>query len=162
MRGVGSGFGELTWRGVHCGDTGEEIPGEAVAACRGGGVGPVAGDHVVDCSHVDTVLGEVSVYVACGAFNGVVWKMRGTYVRYGDEKRENHWGDPVHVRRPQARPGKAEEADCFEWGNWEQLCQWCLEVSDEIGAAHSIRASRAEPLAVGHLGPSRVSACAYG
>lgn len=44
-------------RGVHGGDAGQEVAREAVAAGRGGGVGAVGGHHVVDCCHVDRVLG---------------------------------------------------------------------------------------------------------
>ena len=37
-------------------NTGEEVTRPAVAACCGGGVGTVGGDHVVDCGHVDGVV----------------------------------------------------------------------------------------------------------
>ena len=39
-------------------DTSKEVTRPAVAACRGGGVRSVGGDHVVDCGHVDGVVGN--------------------------------------------------------------------------------------------------------
>ena len=46
----------LTRDRVHRGDAREEVAREAVAARRGGGIGPVRLDHVVDRGHVDGVL----------------------------------------------------------------------------------------------------------
>lgn len=37
---------------------GEEVARPAVAAGGGRGVGPVGADHVVDCGHVDAVVGD--------------------------------------------------------------------------------------------------------
>lgn len=59
--------------GIHGRDAGEEVSSEGVATCRGGGVWAVGGDHVVDCGHVDGVVG--------GA----------------DEQGEDHGRDPVDV-----------------------------------------------------------------
>ena len=82
---------------VHGRDAGEEVAGERVAAGRGGGVGSVGGDHVVDRGHVDGVVG--------GA----------------DEHGEDHGGDPVDVVcRSQAGPGEAEEPDRFEGSEVEK------------------------------------------
>ena len=45
-------------RGGNGENTGEEVARPAVAACCGGGVGPVGGDHVVNCGHIDGVVSD--------------------------------------------------------------------------------------------------------
>ncbi len=78
-------------RRIHGRYAGEEVTGERVAACCGGGVWPVRGNHVVDGGHVDCVVGSA------------------------DEHGEDHGGDPVDVVcRSQAGPGETEEPDGFE------------------------------------------------
>ena len=41
-------------------DPGEKVAGPAVATGCGGGVGPVGSNHVVDCGHVDCVVGDAN------------------------------------------------------------------------------------------------------
>ena len=48
--------GILTWSGVHGSYTGKEISSQCVATGGGGGIRSVAGNHIVDCSHINTIL----------------------------------------------------------------------------------------------------------
>lgn len=60
----GSGDGE---------DAGEEVARPAVAAGGGGGVGAVGGNHVVDCGHVDGVVGDADDGCEDGGADPVEW-----------------------------------------------------------------------------------------
>ena len=67
-------------------DAGEEVARPTVAASCGGGVGSVGGDHVVDCGHIDGVVGDA------------------------DDGSEDRGADPVEGRAG-ASPCEADETD---------------------------------------------------
>lgn len=76
--------------GVDGGDAGEEVTAETVAACGTGSVRTVSGDHVVNSSHVDRIVGDA------------------------DHAREDFRSNPVYVRRTKRTPRIPEEADGFK------------------------------------------------
>ena len=66
--------------GVHGGHAGEEVTGHAVAACGGGRVRTVGGDHVVDGGHVDAEIGDANDSRkdhGCDPGNAVAWAQGG-------------------------------------------------------------------------------------
>lgn len=107
----GRAEGRRTGNGVHRGDACKEVAREAVATRRGGGVGPIRLDHVVDCGHVDSVLGGSTL----SSYRG---RQSGTYIGYGDHRCEDHGCDPWDVRGARARPREAKQTDRFERGRW--------------------------------------------
>lgn len=60
-------------RGGNGENAGEEVARPAVAACCGGGVGSVGGDHVVDCGHIDGVVGDADDSSENRGANPVDW-----------------------------------------------------------------------------------------
>ena len=102
---------------VDRGDTGEEVTTEAVATSSTRGVGTVGGDHVVDRSHVDCVVGDA------------------------DHGGEYHGGDPVDVGRAEGSPGETEEADGFEGHEPDEGFQAAFR-ADAVNAAGLLHGAR--------------------
>lgn len=65
--------GVLTGSRVHSGYASKEISSQCIATCGGGGVWPVAGNHVVDCSHVYTILERRKRFSAHIFFTTPTW-----------------------------------------------------------------------------------------